>query len=206
MSDAPMFWNRIADNYARQPIGDLTAYQHKLSATSALLKPDMHLLEFGCGTGSTALVHAPNVRSIQAIDFSGEMIRIAKEKANTAGVENVGFQVQSIDTLEAKENSFDAILGMSILHLLPNRQEVIAKVFNLLKPGGHFFSSTLCIGDGNPIIPMVLPLIRALGKAPYVGKFTSVELLAELEQAGFTIKEQWRPKKSGALFVIANKS
>jgi len=38
-------------------------------------------LEFGCGTGSTALLHASFVKHMTATDISDEMIEIAKQKA-----------------------------------------------------------------------------------------------------------------------------
>lgn len=205
MSTTPSFWDRLADKYSRQPIGDEAAYQHKLEATQALLKPEMCLLEFGCGTGSTALTHAPLVKSIHAIDYSQNMIAIARDKAKQAGVNNVNFEVQSIDTLNVEDNSYDIVMGMSILHLLPNRLEVMAKIHRLLKPGGYFISSTVCTRDGNPIIPIVLPIMKALGKAPYVGQFTGEQLVTELEETGLSVDDHWRPKKSAALFVVAKK-
>ncbi|MCB1843434.1 MAG: hypothetical protein KDI09_10770 [Halioglobus sp.] len=51
------FWDRIAPGYSRQPIADAESYARKLAATQALMQPHMKVLEFGCGTGSTALAH-----------------------------------------------------------------------------------------------------------------------------------------------------
>jgi len=45
------------------------------------------------------------------------------------------------------DQTLDAVLGLSILHLLDNKEEVIAKVHRTLKPGGIFVTSTACIGD-----------------------------------------------------------
>src|SRR5215217_1657238 len=59
------FWDNLAERYARQPIADEAAYQTKLDITRSYLHPDMAVLEFGCGTGSTALQHAPHVRHIR---------------------------------------------------------------------------------------------------------------------------------------------
>jgi cyclopropane fatty-acyl-phospholipid synthase-like methyltransferase len=44
----------------------------------------MELLEFGCGTGGTAIIHAPHVKHIRAIDISPRMIEIAKSRAEAA--------------------------------------------------------------------------------------------------------------------------
>ena len=84
-------WDRIADKYAAQPVADQAAYEHKLAETRKRLSPDMHLLEFGCGTGTTALTHAPYVASIKAIDISNRMIEICRDKAKDKSIANVTF-------------------------------------------------------------------------------------------------------------------
>ena len=86
-------WNRFAAGYAKRPVDDPEAYQIKLDKTAALMRPDMKVLEFGCGTGTTALYHAEWVAQIDALDFSSEMISIARSKANTAGIGNVSFHL-----------------------------------------------------------------------------------------------------------------
>ena len=105
------------------------------------------MLEFGCGTGSTALVHAARVKHILAIDISSKMIEIARAKAEANHVTNITFRRAAIDEFTAPDASFDAVLGHSILHLLEDRDSVIAKVHGMLKPGGVFISSTACIAD-----------------------------------------------------------
>ena len=66
------FWDRIAERYARTPVADETSYKKKLQITQDYLRPGMEVLEFGCGTGSTALIHAPYVKHIHAIDISSK--------------------------------------------------------------------------------------------------------------------------------------
>ena len=58
---------------------------------SRILPETDHILEVGCGTGSTALLLAADVAHVTASDISGNMIRIAMEKASTEGVANVSF-------------------------------------------------------------------------------------------------------------------
>ncbi|MEM9314857.1 MAG: methyltransferase domain-containing protein, partial [Pseudomonadota bacterium] len=112
------FWDRVADRYAKKPVGDEAAYRHKLARTQSYLRPDMAVLEIGCGTGSVALEHAPHVRHIQATDVSGRMIAIAREKAAAAGVTNIRFEQAGVDQVVAEPGSLDAVFAMNILHLL----------------------------------------------------------------------------------------
>ncbi len=205
MNSSQAFWNRRAAKYAASPVADQAAYEEKLARTRKLLTPDMSMLEFGCGTGSTALIHAPNVRSILAIDYSEEMIGIARAKAEKAGITNITFRTDAIETLSAEDASFDIVLGMSILHLVDDRRQVIGKVHELLRPGGHFVSSTVCIGTMSPILRWVLPLVGKLGLIPKIGVFTDETLVHDLEAAGFVIKDQWHAKPGSVLFVIAQK-
>ena len=141
------FWDKIADKYSKQPIADETSYQKKLKVTQEYFNPDMEVLEFGCGTGGTAIIHAPFVKHIRAIDISEKMIAIAKGKAQAENINNITFEQLTIEQLKVEDNTYDVVLGLSILHLLEDKESAIAKVYSLLKPGGIFVTSTTCMGD-----------------------------------------------------------
>src|SRR5690606_9137611 len=110
--------------YYRLPIADEASYRVKLEATRALFRPDMELLEFGCGTGGMAIAHAPHVRHIRAIDFSEAMLEKARAQAQTAGIGNVSFERADIVELSVPDASYDMVLGLSILHLLKDPDAV----------------------------------------------------------------------------------
>ena len=75
------FWDRLAEKYASQPIADQATYEQKLAITRKYLTPESEVFEFGCGTGSTALLHAPHVRYILATDVAGNMLDIGRGRA-----------------------------------------------------------------------------------------------------------------------------
>ncbi|MBT0962832.1 class I SAM-dependent methyltransferase [Denitromonas iodatirespirans] len=207
MSESARFWDWIADRYAKQPVPDAAAYQHKLDVTRQYFTPDMQVLEFGCGTGTTAISHAPHVAQIRAIDVSPKMLDIARQKAAAAGVSNVRFEQSSIDALAAADASFDVVMGHSILHLLRDKDAAIAKVHRLLKPGGVFITSTTCAGDSPKLraIGFVLSIGSRLGLLPYLSVFTEKDLHASLTRAGFDIAHRWQPKPNSAVFIVAKK-
>ena len=205
MKVSPWFWDKVADKYSRRPIADEASYQHKLEKSQSYFRPDMKLLEFGCGTGGTAIIHAPHVQHIRAIDISPKMIGIAKSKVEAAGVENVAFEVQTIEDLDAPDGSFDAILGLSIMHLVKDKDAVLKKVFRLLKPGGVFISSTVCMTDLAMLIRYVVPIMQFFGQAPFVAFFNREELLESIKATGFEIDYDWRPGKREAVFIVAKK-
>ena len=206
MGSSSRFWDRIAERYSKKPVADEAAYQKKLHVTRSYFRPDMEILEFGCGTGSTAISHSPFVRHIRAIDISSKMIEIAQEKAAQANVENVSFEQLTIEVISVADNSLDAVLGLSILHLLEYKEEAISKVHRMLKPGGVFVTSTTCIGDTMEFFKLIAPVGKFLGLMPLVKVFTTEELVASLTDAGFRIDHKWQPGKGKAVFVLAKKA
>ncbi len=206
------FWNKTAEKYSKQPISDEETYQKKLQITREYFKPDMVILEFGCGTGSTAILHAPHVKHIHAIDISSEMIKIAQEKANAQSITNITFECATLDELEIPDQSLDMVLGLSVIHLLENKDDAIQKVFKALKPGGVFVSSTVCLGEKMKIFKIIAPIGKFFGLMPLVKVFTAKELEKSLTTAGFEIEYNWRPKEgesffSGmSVFIVAKKN
>ncbi|WP_235006850.1 class I SAM-dependent methyltransferase [Calothrix rhizosoleniae] len=178
----------------------------KLQVTQQYFHPEMEVLEFGCGTGSTAIIHAPYVKYIHAIDISSKMIEIAQGKADTENIKNITFEQLTIDELTVSDCTFDMVLGLSILHLLSNKEEVITKVHKILKPGGLFVTSTACLGDTMKWFKIIAPIGNFFGLIPLVKIFTVKELENSLINAGFTIDYQWQPSKDKAVFIVAQKA
>ena len=206
LTSSQRFWDRLADRYSKKPVPDEAAYQQKLELTRDFLGRDMDVFEFGCGTGSTAIAHAPYARSIRAVDVSVNMLAIAKTKAESKGVRNVVFEHATIEELEVPDASYDVVMGHSILHLLRDRDGAIAKVHRMLKPGGVFVSSTACIADHMKFFGLVAPVGHFLRLIPYVSVFTSEDLVQSLTAAGFDLELQWQPGKARGLFIIARKT
>ena len=200
------FWNKLADRYSRRPVTDEAAYQKKLEATRQCLQPDMEVLEIGCGTGSTALAHAPYVGHIRASDLSTRMIEIARDKAKAAGIVNVTFEASSVEGLDVPDASVDVVMAHNILHLLEDRERAIADIHTMLRPGGVFVSSTACIGDMMLPLRLIVPVGRFLRLFPLVKIFSVTELQGSLENAGFEIDYEWQPKKSAAAFMVCRKT
>ena len=199
------FWDKVAEKYAKQPVADEAAYQQKLAVTRSYFRPDMEVLEIGCGTGSTAILHAPYVKHICAIDFSVEMIAIAQGKAEAEHIDNVAFEQGTIESLNSPDQSLDAVLGLSILHLLKNKEAAIAQVYQTLKPGGLFVTSTVCVGDNMSWLKLIAPIGQFLGFLPFVQFLTAQALADSMIQAGFELDYQWQPSKGKAVFIVAKK-
>ena len=201
------FWDRFAYKYSLSPIPNQQIYEKKLALTQQYLKPEMNVLEFGCGTGSTAIIHAPYVKHIKATDFSQNMIAIAKKKAADKNIQNITFECAEITNFDEQKEQFDVILGLNILHLLEDKEKTLHKVYGLLKPGGVFVSSTACIQDHTLLkfLKYVAPIGHFFGLIPFVKIFSKDELIRLHEKVGFKKEVAWSPDTIG-LFMIAKKN
>ena len=206
MRNHQKFWDRIAKSYSKQPISDEKAYQHKLDSIRGYLEPHFDVFEFGCGTGGTALKLSSSVNSIEATDLSGKMLEIAEQRKHEAQVKNVHFKQMNIEFEPIGQNRVDAALGMSIIHLLEDRGPVFRHVFESLKPGGVFFSSTVCMGTSNAFLKYILPIAKPFGLLPNVQFIDEAQLISELESEGFTIEYRYRPRPDAAVFLVARKA
>lgn len=205
MPHSSRFWDKIARKYAKSPIADEAAYKRKLEMTRSYFTPDMAVLEIGCGTGSTALLHAMHVKQIHAVDISEVMLEIARDKARYAGITNISFECADIDDVTPHEGGYDMVLALSLLHLLENRAADIARISAMLKPGGLFISSTACLGDWMRVFKLIGPIGQFLGFIPLVRVFTAEELENSVTDSGFTIEQRWNPGPKKAHFIVARK-
>lgn len=205
MATSAIFWDRIAKRYSKSPISNQEAYERKLEITRSYFTPETKILEFGCGTGSTAILHAPLVKHIHAIDISEKMLDIARQKAETQNIENITFEQKAIEDLDDTTERYDVILGMSILHLLEDKKSAMLKVHRMLKPGGVFISSTFCGRGKAKLLRPFIALGSMVGLLPQVNFFSPESLQMSVKDAGFRLDHVWKPEKSDALFLAALK-
>ncbi len=84
---------------------------------------------------------------------------------------------------------------------------MIAEAARVLKSGGIFVSSTVCLGHSYlRFIKLAVPLGKLPGLMPDVFVMTEHELSSELSSAGFAIERQWHHGENGiAVFIVARK-
>ncbi|MBA8879251.1 class I SAM-dependent methyltransferase [Phyllobacterium myrsinacearum] len=182
------FWDRSSRRYAVSKIADQTAYEHTLSRTRALLRPNDRVLELGCGTGTTALRLADVVKTYLATDISGAMITIAAEKVVANPIPSLAFRIATAEGLLPEDRPYNAVLGFNYLHLVRDLPGTLLRIHTLLATEGLFISKTPCVGEMNPLIRLaLLPAMRAIGMAPYAGIFRASDLAQLISAAGFDI-------------------
>lgn len=206
MKTAEQFWNGIAGKYAKRPISDMENYQKTLDRTKSYLRASDYVVEVGCGTGSTALLLAPSVRSILGTDVSASMVEIAREKARADGVSNAEFTTADVTKRLELTKTPDAILAFNLLHLTQDPAAVIGNLAASLESGGLFISKTGCLKPKRWLFGPLIKVMQLFGKAPFVNYVGVNELEVMFRAAGFEILESGTyPVKGISRYIVARK-
>ncbi|PQO23711.1 SAM-dependent methyltransferase [Rhodobacteraceae bacterium WD3A24] len=95
------------------------------------------LLEVGVGTGLSLDGLAPHL-DITGIDFSQEMLEKARAKVARQGLTHVR-DLRRMDAreLDFPDGSFDTVVGMYLISVVPEPERVVAEMARVCKPGGE---------------------------------------------------------------------
>lgn len=108
---------------------------------------EMHIMDFGAGTGLLLSQIAPHVGEITAVDISSSMIGVLQSKMNTI---NCRLQILEMDlTKEILDTKFDAIISSMTIHHIENVQEIFNKFYSLLNDNGTIAIADLDKEDGS---------------------------------------------------------
>ena len=171
------FWNKAAPKYAKDAIGDLPAYEETLDRMREILQPHHRVLEL-----------ADSVDRYIGTDVASKMVEIAQGKLTEQSPQNLSFAVQDAGVMTSGSN--DVVLALNLLHLLPDLENTLAEIYKALPSGGLLISKTGLLKDGLWLLPLVIPLMRAIGKAPFVRSLSEESLIGLLENAGFKVTEK----------------
>ena len=97
------------------------------------------VLELGCGSGRLSfLIAAKGAKSIDLVDFSEKMLKLAKEKARKLKIPAEFILADISKKLPFEKNFFQCALSVSALHCLPpkSHKKAIAELYRVLKPKG----------------------------------------------------------------------
>lgn len=110
-------------------------WQRRVGMLTREIRPEMHVLELGCGTGYFTKELVKTGGKITAIDISPELVDIATQSVYGPGVE---FKLENAYEMGFPSLSFDIVLGSSVLHHL-EIDNALAECYRVLKPGGAMF-------------------------------------------------------------------
>jgi ubiquinone/menaquinone biosynthesis C-methylase UbiE len=129
-------WDLVADGYEEmvKPVFEKWARD---SVERMALKATDTVLDVACGPGTVALLVAPMVKSVTALDFSSAMIAKLNAAMAANGITNVTARTTDCTALDYPNNSFDAAFSQFGLMFFPNRPAGFDEIFRVLNPGGR---------------------------------------------------------------------
>ncbi|MBM6403913.1 class I SAM-dependent methyltransferase [Phycicoccus sp. CSK15P-2] len=128
-AEAPTF-DEAADHGLLDPV-TRAAWADLLSGF--LPEPPAAVADLGCGTGTLSLLLADAGHRVDALDFSPEMVRHARDKLRRTGVTP---RVGDAADPGLADASLDAVLCRHVLWALPEPDVALRRWVRALRPGG----------------------------------------------------------------------
>ncbi|MCB0518436.1 MAG: arsenite methyltransferase [Lewinellaceae bacterium] len=186
----------MSDNYA-----DLEGYHPDadlglgcgLPTEFARIQPGDTVLDLGSGAGNDCFVARAETGAsgkVIGVDFTPQMILLARQNTEKLGYNNVEFRQGDIEDLPVSDNSVDVVVSNCVLNLVPDKSRVIGEIMRVLRPGGHFSISDVVLrGD----LPDKLKAAAEMYAGCVAGAMQIDDYLEAIRQAGFdalTVQKQ----------------
>jgi arsenite methyltransferase len=158
------------------------------------LREGQTVLDLGSGGGIDVLLSARRVGptgKVYGLDMTDEMLALARENQQKAGVTNVEFLKGEIEHIPLPDNSVDVIISNCVINLSSDKGRVLREAFRVLKPGGRFAVSDVVVrGD----VPADIRRSVELWVGCVAGALQEAEYERLLKEAGFdhVEVEPWR--------------
>jgi SAM-dependent methyltransferase len=137
------------------------------------LTSGMKVLDIGCGAGDISFLASRMVGpsgKVIGIDRSEDAIAKTRSRASAAGVENVTFMRQDLESLSLEEK-LDALVGRLVLMYFPDPGKTLRHLCQYIHPGG-----IICFQEG------VFTGLRAIPESPLFSR--TIGWMLETVKAG----------------------
>jgi arsenite methyltransferase len=144
------------------------------------------VLDLGSGGGIDVLLSARRVGpsgKAYGLDMTDEMLELARENQQRAGVTNAEFLRGEIEAVPLPDASVDVIISNCVVNLSADKRKVISEAFRVLRPGGRLAISDVIVRGEMPD-----PVRRSmeLWVGCVAGALSEDEVRMHLAEAGFT--------------------
>jgi ubiquinone/menaquinone biosynthesis C-methylase UbiE len=100
-------------------------------------KPIRALLDLGTGTGRMLELFAPDIERGIGLDLSLDMLALARERLDRAGLKHCNVRHGDIYDLALPRDSFDVVIIHQVLHFLDDSARAIREAARVLRPSGR---------------------------------------------------------------------
>lgn len=143
------------------------------------------VIDLGSGAGNDCFIarhEAGPTGKVIGIDFTPAMIQKARQNAEKLGFNNVEFREGDIDNIPLNDEVADVIVSNCVLNLVPDKAKVIAEIYRVLKPGGHFsISDIVLVGQ----LPTALQEDAEMYAGCVAGAIQRDQYLKHIQDTGF---------------------
>ena len=98
------------------------------------------VLDLGCGTGYLTKVLSERVGpegKVVVVDPDGERLKIARENHSASNITYIQADDQTFPP-----GQYNLVFANQVIHWIPDQRATLKRVYDNLKPGGHFIFST----------------------------------------------------------------
>jgi ArsR family transcriptional regulator len=115
-----------------------------LWALVPLISRAENVADIGTGTGGMLPFLSEIAESIVAVDISKEMLRHARQRARSLGLDNVQFVKADLCDLPLDDASVDAAFATLVLHHVSDPGAAVKEMARIVRPGGTLVVVDLC--------------------------------------------------------------
>lgn len=111
----------------------------RLHATELINQGVGRVLEVGVGTGLSLPHYAPHLEVV-GIDLAPEMLDKARERVAVERLTHVsGLHEMNAEAMTFPDASFDTVVAMYVMTVVPNPENVMRELARVVRPGGKVF-------------------------------------------------------------------
>ena len=166
-----------------------TAYGCGSPISLALPRAGETVVDLGCGAGIDCFIAAKKVDitgKVIGIDMTGEMLakasRASEAVARNLGFLNCEFRQGFLEDIPVESESVDLVTSNCVINLSPDKSQVFAEIYRILKDGGRFVISDI-VADRE--VPAYMRDNQKLWGECISGALTQNEFLTKAREAGF---------------------
>jgi ubiquinone/menaquinone biosynthesis C-methylase UbiE len=170
------------------------------------LRPEMKVLECGCGSGIVTFELAKKITngSVIGIDIDKDHVDSNNKKAKESNINNIKFELANVLELPYPDNSFDIVYMQALIVHIKTPYNAIREAHRVIKNNGHILlrepiMDRAVFSPENPLLMELLELyakaIKSFGGDPSIGR----KLWPILNETGFRdilISSSWEQPDS----------